>query len=209
MAAAIGASRATVINYELGRRIPSADMVGKIAEALQVPLAYLMGEADDTPARKEDRVIPIDQEDLVRIPILDANTKACAGAGNGLDYADFYSTETVLVHRSTFKVIDPARMPFAIRVEGDSMEGVGVVDGCLAVVNPAEETLSGEIALISYDGLWSVKGLLFKPDGSIDLLATGAPAIAIDKEIVADPSWFRVIGKVVDTVIQRKPKKFF
>jgi transcriptional regulator with XRE-family HTH domain len=41
-----GFSRGSIINWEKGIRIPNADILKKLAEALGVTVSYLMGETD-------------------------------------------------------------------------------------------------------------------------------------------------------------------
>jgi phage repressor protein C with HTH and peptisase S24 domain len=209
----LGVSRGAVTRWENNTRTPDDETKGVIAKLLGVSIAYLMGEGGSSSSlpdeEREDRLTLIDESAQIRIPVLDINTAACAGGGNGLDYADFRFVDYVIVDRSNLGVIDDLHKPFGVRVEGDSMEGVNIPNGAVIVVNPAEETPPGEVALVAYKGKWSIKGLFPRADGSVDLLSTGGPTVHIEKESAEDPLWFRVIGKVVDVTLKLKPGRFF
>lgn len=174
----------------------------KIADALGVSVSYLMGEPQDA------RLIPVDPASQIRIPLLDMNTIACAGAGNGLDYADFAISETILVDRDGLGAIDPHRFPFAMVVDGTSMEGALVPDGSKLVINPAEEVRIGDVALVCYHGSRSVKWVVYKPDGTIELHSSGTPTIFVSREETENPEWFRIVGKVMKIRTEHEPRRF-
>ena len=79
----LGVTRGTITRWENDTRTPDEETKREIADALGVSVSYLMGEPQDA------RLIPVDPASQIRIPLLDMNTTACAGAGNGLDHADF------------------------------------------------------------------------------------------------------------------------
>lgn len=213
LAKELGVNPNTVWRWEVGEREPDASTILELAQTLEVSVGFLLESDKAGTARpkdeSEDRLTLIDESTQIRIPVLDINTAACAGGGNGLDYADFRFADFVIVDRSNLGVIDDLHKPFGVRVEGDSMEGVNIPNGAVIVVNPAEETPPGEVALVAYRGKWSIKGVFPRSDGSVDLLSTGGPTVHIEKESAEDPLWFRVIGKVVDVTLKLKPGRFF
>lgn len=174
----------------------------KISKVLGVSVSFLMGEEQDA------RLTLVDPSTQIRIPLLDMNTTACAGTGNGLDYADFAISETILVDREGLGTIDPHRLPFAMLVDGTSMEGALVPDGSTLVINPAEEVRFGDVALICYHGNRSVKWVVYKPDGTIELHSSGTPTIYLSREEAENPDWFRVVGKVMKIRTEHEPRKF-
>ena len=194
-------SKWTVINWESGKRKPSADVLyNKIAPALNRSPDSLMNKtlltetiepkenlnetiirngkeysADDI-AKNPKLGLPVEEKSNVRlgskfieIPLLTMATAASCGAGNGLYGVIPESTENIFVEASTFTCLDETRKPFAMPIEGDSMIGAGLEEGANAVINPAEEVVNGDAALICYDGNWLINWVVYNPDGSIDL----------------------------------------
>lgn len=218
--ARINISPSFLSDIENGKTNPSLDNLVIIAKGLNTTKAYLLGETDNPSALSPDGFMFASdtQEDTVRldtnkkieIPVISMRTPACAGDGNGLDCLELEAEEVYHIDRDAFSAIDDFHKPFGVYVEGDSMEEQGILDGEIAVVNPAEEVREGDIALISYKGQWSIKGVEFLPDKSIRLRA-GKPQYerVVPAEIVEDRYWFRIIGKVVFSQPPRKrPKRF-
>lgn len=198
----LGVTRGTITRWENDTRTPDDETKRKIADILGVSVSYLMGEEP-----QDARLTLVDPSTQIRIPLLDMNTTACAGAGNGLDYADFAVADTILVDREGLGTIDPHRRPFAMLVEGTSMEGALVPDGSTLVINPAEEVRQGDVALISYRGNWSVKWVIYKQDGSIELHSSSTPIITIPLDEATNPEWFRIVGKVMKIRTEHEPRR--
>ncbi len=197
-----GVIKKTVWRWEAGERTISAEILEKVSKATGTPVTVLMGEDQG-----DARLIPVDPASQIRIPLLDMNTTACAGAGNGLDHADFAIADTILVDRDGLGAIDPHRFPFAMVVDGTSMEGALVPDGSKLVINPAEEVRQGDVALISYRGNRSVKWVIYKPDGSIELHSSSTPIITIPLDEATNPDWFRIVGKVMKIRTEHEPRR--
>lgn len=122
------------------------------------------------------------------------------------------SRNTILNYeKGSRKIRSEVQKPFAIKTEGDSMEGAGVLEGSIAIINPAEEVRSGEIALVCVDDSWLIKWVVYKPNGDIELCPANPnyQTIIVDKEYATDPSWFRIIGKVVKTITENKLRNAF
>ena len=192
LAELVGLSRNTIINYEKGRRDVTARDLVAIAHALNVSFAYLIGEkgAEATSARIKK---------MVDIPLLSIAAVASCGVGNGLYGVDMSTVETISITQSTFSTYSEDRKPFGITTEGNSMEGAGITEGSIAIINPAEEVRSGDMALVCLDDNWFIKWVIYKPNGEIELRSANSnyQPITVDKEYASDPSWFRIIGKVV------------
>ena len=56
---------------------------------------------------------------------------------------------------------------FFMRVAGDSMRGLGIFDGDLLVVDRALSATSGSVVIAVVDGEFTVKQLLYTPDGPV------------------------------------------
>lgn len=245
----IGVSRSAVYDWEREAYSPEGENLVNLAKALEVSVAYLIGETDDpTPkirlsekiepketfhetiirngkeysaddiAKNPNLGLPTEEKSNVRldgkfleIPLLTMATAASCGAGNGLYGVTPESTENIFVEASTFKCLDETRKPFAIPIEGDSMTGAGLEEGANAVINPAEEVMNGDAALISCDGDWLIKWVVYNPDGSVDLRPANPNYSPrhIESAYASDPSWFSIIGKVVAVVRKSVPKRAF
>ena len=204
LAELVGLSRNTIINYEKGRRDVTARDLVAIAHVLDVSFAYLIGEkgAAATSARIKK---------MVDIPLLSIAAVASCGVGNGLYGVDMSTVETISITQSTFSSYDENKKPFGITTEGNSMEGAGITEGSIAIINPAEEVRSGDMALVCLDDNWFIKWVIYKPNGEIELRPANSnyQPITVEKEFVTDPSWFRIIGKVVKIITENVPRKAF
>ncbi|MDD2285731.1 MAG: LexA family transcriptional regulator [Paludibacter sp.] len=218
MARILGITQAYYSELERGKKTPSMTMLRSFSEKINKPLSYLMGEIEISEELEQKAKPIIEEKSNVRlgtkfleIPLLTMATAASCGAGNGLYGVTPESTENIFVEASTFKCLDETRKPFGVPIEGDSMVGAGLEEGADAVINPAEEVMNGDAALISCDGSWMIKWVIFCPDGSVELRPANPnySPTRIEAAYAADPSWFRIIGKVVATVKKGFPKRAF
>lgn len=210
----------TVYRWETGGRSPDQETMLKIANVLDTSVAYLMGETDEPGSQAQKKPSPIgpdlkhniiSMDNWVPIPVLDINTAACAGAGNGLCGVAMEASEYILVDPGDVGPIDELHRPFCIRVEGDSMEGAGIPDKSKVIINPAVDVLNGRAALVVYNDTWAVKWILWRKDGGVELRSANPnyPPVVIDPEVAADESWFRIIGPVVAIPRMDKPMGMF
>ena len=210
LAKAVNVPLEEIAKWESNAVSPDINSVKSIAKILGCSAAYLIGEIDDP--RPLDEVFGgivslVNPDDILEVPLLSMETVACCGAGNGLCGADFYSTEKFGIMKTFIKEYDDLRKPFAMHTEGNSMEGAGIPEGAIVAVNPAETVRTGDIALVCYNDKWAIRSLVFHKNGNIELRATNTnfPPVVVDKEITNDPSWFRIIGKVIQVTINLKP----
>ena len=211
-----GYSRSSIINWEKGLRTPDANVLKTLAQVFGTTVAYLMGETDgSTPlditsnVRKESAQY---FDKWIEVPVLDPTVIACAGAGNGGMTGIYASAEkTILLPAEMVGTIsiDADKHPFAVFVEGDSMEGAGIPDRSTVVVNPAEEVYDGDTVLVCF-GLqneWAIKWIYFnKKDGSIEIRSAAPqykPMLFTKEEI--DLGLFRIVGKI--TAYTGTPRK--
>ena len=178
LAASMGCEPNTVWRWEKGEREPDIENLHKLAEILKTTVAYLVGETEDpTPSnqtRTGDKHPDVESNvrmggKFIEIPLLTMATAASCGAGNGLYGVIPESAENIFVEASAFQYLDDTRRPFAVPIEGDSMIGAGLEEGASAVINPADEVMNGDAALVSCDGSWMIKWVVYSPDGSIEL----------------------------------------
>ncbi|MDD3768941.1 MAG: LexA family transcriptional regulator, partial [Aminobacterium colombiense] len=210
-----GYSRNSIINWEKGLRTPDANVLKTLAQVFGTTVAYLMGETEEPAASKEatvrkDSIRHFDQ--WIEIPVLDPTAIACAGRGNGGMIEIYASAEkTILLPIDVVGniSIDADKKPFAVLVEGDSMEGAGIPDRSTVVVNPAEEVYDGDVALVCF-GLqkeWAIKWVYFDTkDGSVEI-RSAAPQYkprSFTKEEI-NMGLFYIVGKV--TLLTAVPRK--
>jgi phage repressor protein C with HTH and peptisase S24 domain len=211
----------TLRRWENGTRHPNASALQQLAAALGTTVAYLLGETDDPSpvalsaarnvsvsgepgaektAPKRDGVIFIeDRSEWVRIPLFDKTLKACAGFGLGQAYVEGEIEGWHPFPLSIIGRVDNERPPFLTYVDGDSMEEVGIFDGCQVLVNPAEEVNSGESALVCWDNDdVAVKIVEWRRDGGVKIFSTKPeyPVHTYTREDLQE-GYIRIIGKIM------------
>jgi DNA polymerase V len=114
--------------------------------------------------------------------------------------AEDYINESLDFNRDLIKHPEAT---FYGRVQGDSMEGLGINEGDIAVIDRSLEAQHGDIVVAYIDGDFNVKllDLTHKNDGYIELKSANpnAPNFRIN-----DDDNFRVWGVVIWTIKQWK-----
>lgn len=147
----------------------------------------------------------------ITVPVLNMEMVASCGIGAGLYGVNATPNDAVYIDPSDIQHYDDLDPPFGLHIEGESMAGAGLDEGCIAVVNPADEVLSGEMALVVWNDNWFIKWVVWFPDGSVELRSAN-PAYApirIEKEYAEQREWFWVRGKVVSIIRKNKPPRAF
>ncbi|NLL36920.1 MAG: LexA family transcriptional regulator [Fretibacterium sp.] len=215
LAKLLGVAPNTLYRYENGSIGIKDALKEKIAQALGVTLSYLM-EGSESERRREKAWAEIDEAlsqeaepvvpPQIYLPVLDQ--EACAGCG--FNWGDL---ETEVKEWMPWPVLDTGgptgpHKPYFVRVEGDSMVGADIDDGCLILVNPNVEVMSGDIAYIRWNERCSVKGIIFYPDGRVELRPANSNfrSIWIEKE---DIEYLEVLGKVVRWLNMGVPRPIF
>jgi phage repressor protein C with HTH and peptisase S24 domain len=194
----------TLYRYEIGSIGIKDAMKYKIAQALGVSVAALVNDLED--ASRE----PLEPEPVVPpqlyLPILDQ--EACAGNGFNWD-----SVEAEVKEWMPWPILESGgptgpRKPYFVRVEGESMIGANIADGCLILVNPNLEVRSGDIAYVKWNDRCSVKGILFYKDGRVELRPANNnfKSIWIAKDEI---EYLEILGKVVRWLNMGVPKSIF
>lgn len=162
LADVLGCSQATIYHYEKGRALPSVLDLEKIANHYGVPISYFLGHEGKEPA-KEDRLesrlwqvakeaeklrreveeLTGDMARLVWVPI-----RGTVPGG----YPDFGEEVNLKEHFPVPKgLITDREKAFALRVTGDSMNGRGILDGDVVVIEPIPEPEVGDIVVVRSD----------------------------------------------------------
>lgn len=238
LAKQMGITQAYQSAIELGKRDPSRELLNAYASFFNVSVDYLLGNTDaprsSSPAAPQNPAEKTTQQadapesaqrpkmgraaspnasyvSTTAVPLLSRDFAASCGCGNGYFDLEAMAEGVVYVLSSSLRYYDDLRPPFAVRVEGDSMQEAGITEDSIIVVNPADEVRSGDPAFVIWNDSWFVKWVIWDRDGAVTLKSSN-PAydpIHIDKELAQDAGWFRVVGKVVATVKEDKPRGAF
>lgn len=207
----IGVSRSAVYDWERDAYSPEGENLVNLAKALEVSVAYLIGETDDpTPAdktaQKEQPVIksnvhfeteePISIDQIV-IPVLSPEQTACCGNGIPLSEITSNNDEKILVPRKEVGRLCDGKMPFAIIADGESMKKWGIRSGSRVVINPVEDVQDFDIALVCYKDNLVLKKLRRMRDGSIDLISADGSIITVPADDICVPDLFAIWGKAM------------
>lgn len=204
----LGVNAATVSRWITGAREPEDEIKLKISDYLGVTLDALISSSSGSAPSPSSNV---SNEAMAAIPVLSVETVTSCGDGAGLYGVEARPSDTIFIPAVCVAARDDLRPPFGIRVEGDSMEGAGLTEGSIAVVNPAEEVLTGDMALVVWNDRWFIKWIMWAPDGGAELRSANPvySPIRIEKEYADNQDWFRIVGKVIKIVRIENPKKAF
>lgn len=194
-----GYSRNSIINWEKGIRIPDANVVKTLAQILGTSAAYLMDETDDPEFTRSPKDI---DTRWIKIPLVD-HTKICTALKDGkMNIASAETAEYMVLPADMLGPIGE-RKPFAVKVEGNSMEDAGIFQGSEAAVNPEMEVSDGDAALVCFGSKneCAIKWVYFHSDGGVELRSSNPkyPPRFYSRQELED-GWCRIIGKVVRTL---------
>lgn len=108
--------------------------------------------------------------------------------------AQDYLSESIDLNR---ELVEHPASTFYARVAGDSMEGEGISEGDLLVVDRSLEAEHGDLAVCCLDGEFTLKRLRFLPGGGLVLMPSNPRYRPIPVGPDAD---FKVWGVVVFTI---------
>ncbi|MDR3230741.1 MAG: LexA family transcriptional regulator [Synergistaceae bacterium] len=188
LARLIGVDPNTLYRYENGSIGIRDEMKRKIAQALELSMAYLLDDTLDVELDPEPTIPP-----QLYLPVL--NQEACAGKGFSWEDATEVVEWMPWPERETGGPIGPEK-PYFVRVEGESMIGANIDDGCLILINPNLEVRSGDIAYVKWNERCSVKGIIFYKDGRVELRPANSDfqSTWIDRDEI---EYLEILGKVV------------
>ena len=194
-----GYSRSSIANWEKGFRVPDINVVTTLAQVLGTSVAYLVGETDIMKSGESPENI---DTEWMKIPVVDS-TAICTG----LEDTD---TDSIPAETAEYMVL-PAdmlgpigeRKPFAVKVEGNSMEDAGIFQGSEAAINPEMEVSDGDAALVCFGSKneCAIRWVYFRSDGGVELRSSNPkyPPRFYSRQELED-GWCRIIGKVVRTL---------
>ena len=207
LAERLGVKPNTLYRYEIGSIGIRDSMKSRIAKELGVSLAYLVsGAAEERRERGSEETPEPVVPPQIYLPILDQ--EACAGSG--FNWSDVRAGARKWMPWPTLETGGPVgpTKPYFVKVEGDSMIGANIQDGCLILVNPNAEVRSGDIAYVRWNDRCSVKGILFYNDGRIELRPANRDfsSIWIQRDEV---EFLTILGKVVRWLNMGVPNRIF
>lgn len=217
LAEAIGVSKTSVASWENEIFSPEGENLDKLMKFFHVSADYLLGKTEKQEPMARQSIIDAEEitnvkfSTFIEIPVLSMEMVASCGAGNGLYGVDSQAVEITYIDASLLSKYDDMRKPFAIHTEGDSMEGAGLEEGSIAIINPAEDVISGDTALVVWNDNWFIKWVVWNPDDSVELRSANPNygIIKVEAEYASNTEWFRIIGKVISIIKQSKPKRAF
>jgi repressor LexA len=124
-----------------------------------------------------------DPSDIVEVPIL-----GVVAAGIPINVESNWDG-TVSIHRSMLK---EGGIYFALKVQGDSMVGAGIMDGDTAVIEQTETAQNGEIVVVQVDESTTLKRF-YQEASRIRL----QPENAEYKPIYSSPENIRILGRLI------------
>jgi repressor LexA len=195
----LGISRTAYIKYESGETAHPRK-IDELAAFFNVSVDYLLGRLDSphgTPFAGQDgkhfllfagqakNEIP-PPTDNIKIPII--GSVKCGYDGLAYEYLDGYVMIDNTKHHGDIK---------AFRCRGDSMNGLGIFEGDIAIVRVQDDVDNGDLAIVIVDGDEGMLKRVRKQEGAI-ILESANPTYPPRVFTGEDMNKVRVIGKVVE-----------
>lgn len=186
-----GLSEGAIRSYLSGDTYPTLDRLGQIAEAVGVSAVWLaFGEiAPEAPPTTAS----LDEDQFALIPLYDA--RCSAGYGSWNEGCRVLAHLAFTRYSLRKKGLEPARLS-AIRVDGDSMEGL-LSDGDTVMIDHSRNALEGEaVYVIRLDDHLYAKRLQRQFDGSVQIISENLAYrdMLVPKDRLAD---LEIVGRVV------------
>lgn len=182
-------SKSKISSYMSGRYKAKQDGVYKLAKALNVNPAWLMGY--DAPMENEyfmkNNIKTYGEDYKKNFPIL-----GIVKAGY-----DYFAEENCIGYITIDKEISDIKNYFALKVTGDSMQPI-LYENDLVVVHKQDDIENGQVAIILVDGEEATIKKVLKFDDHIELHAFNS---YYPPRILKKNDDFKIIGKVVEARI--------
>jgi repressor LexA len=144
----LGISRARYSHYENNHVQPDNDLIIKLSDFYEVSTDYLLGKsitnktADIQTAIIPPNAIPYEPDNMIRTPLV-----GTIRAGEVIDRIENIEGY-VLVETDLLR----GRKGFALRVQGDSMNGDRIFEGDIVIVVAGEDVSPSDISVVAVNG---------------------------------------------------------
>lgn len=194
LANAIGVHETQLYRYIKGTNAPSVIVAASIAKAGRVSLDWLItGESSTQDGGVRERAVQVEADEYAYIPLYDA----CCSAGHGAwsDGCRVLANLAFTRYSLRKKGLEPAQLS-AIRVDGDSMEGL-LKDGDTVLLDHRRNALEGEaVYVIRLDDHLYAKRLQRQFDGAVHIISQNREyqTMVVPKERLGE---LVIVGRVV------------
>lgn len=184
LAERLNVNQTAVSKWELGRTLPDADTLNRLADIFEVSIDKILGReplADVFfPARVDDLIQRFKPVMTKRLPLL----------GNIAAGKPIFANEEHEIMLET-----EIRADFCLKVVGDSMIGAGIMDGDVVMIQKQPMVQNGEIAAVLIDDEATLKRF-YKTDSLVTLISENPayPPIVYKPEDGRD---ILILGKAV------------
>lgn len=175
----IGVSRTAYVKYETGDSAPVRKL-NELSTLFQVSSDYIMG-LSDFPLSNEIEA-PTESK---RVPII--GTVKCGPNGFAYEYTDGYVSIDDSIHGDIR----------AFHCKGDSMSGLGIFDGDIALVRIQPDIENGELAVVTINGDEGTLKRVRKQDHMI-ILESANPEYPPRVFAGDDVNLIHIVGKVIE-----------
>lgn len=175
----LGISRTAYVKYETGESRP-VRKINELSKFFNVSTDYILGNSDyplsnETAAPSENKKIPI------------IGTVTCGPDGLAYEYLDGFVT----IDDSLTGDIR------AFHCQGNSMNGLGIFDGDIAIVRIQDDIENGEIAVVTINGYEGTLKRVRKQNGMI-ILESANPEYPSRIFSGAEANEIHIVGKVIE-----------
>lgn len=156
-------------------------------------------KASDKPLESNVHLETEDPEDVdaIKIPVLSPEQTACCGKGIPVTDATYQAEEYISVNKQEVGRLCNSKMPFAVKADGDSMTGWGILNGSRVIINPVEDIHDFDIVLVCYRDNLVLKKIQRMQDGSVRLYAADSTCITVPAEDASVDTLFTIWGKAM------------
>lgn len=177
----LGISRTAYVKYETGESRPVRKL-DELTRLFNVSADYIMGISSYRLANETE---PPNAER--RVPII--GTVKCGPDGFAYEYLDGYVAVDSSLHGDIR----------AFHCKGDSMRGLGIYDGDLAIVRIQGDIESGELAVVTINGYEGTLKRVRKQKNAI-ILEAANPDYPPRVFVGEDANTVHIVGKVVQVI---------
>lgn len=162
-------TQSTLWRWESGDRAIREDRLREIAFFLRVPVSELIGELAIATKSNDDQKAGIhgEFEDWFSLPVFKSTVNLQYRLST-LDCDQRFALPRTFVGTMSDNL---EKKPFVVVVEGNSMVAARICSDSFAVINPAEEILDGDAALVKVGSRFVIRWLYWLPNGGCDLRA--------------------------------------